>query len=365
MTGPVVRRFAHPDDVDAFTAAWQRGFTEAAGWEAEARFRRRDGEYRWFLVRVTPLRDDAGRILRWYATGTDIDERKRAEEALRESEERYRALIEVSPQMVWMARADGSNIFWNQWWYDYTGLTRAESEEFGWVQALHPEHRDRQVDLWRQALASGVEWNNEALLRRADGQYRWHFGRGLPIRDADGRIVRWMGIGIDIHDRREAEERVRQDERELRTIVDFLPELLVVGDAQGGLEYANRAALEFTGRTLEETVARPRRLVRDRRSGRPGHRAGDHPRARGRDRGEVEFRLRRARWRVSVDLRPQRAVARCRRSSHRLVLDGHRHRRSQAGRAADAQRTSRCARRSTRRRCSRRSSARRLRCARC
>ena len=149
VTGPVIRRFAHPDDVDAFTAAWQRGFTEAAAWEAEARFRRRDGEYRWFLVRVTPLRNDAGQIVRWYATGTDIDERKRAEEALRESEERYRALIEVSPQMVWMARADGSNIFWNQWWYDYTGLTRAESEEFGWVQALHPEHRDRHVDLWR------------------------------------------------------------------------------------------------------------------------------------------------------------------------------------------------------------------------
>jgi len=257
LTVPVIRRFAHPDDVDAFTAAWQRGFTEAAAWEAEARFRRRNGEYRWFLVRLTPLRDDAGQIVRWYATGTDIDDRKRAEEALRESEERYRALIEVSPQMVWMARADGSNIFWNQWWYDYTGLTRAESEEFGWVQALHPEHRDRHVDLWLQALASGVEWNNEAPLRRADGQYRWHFGRGLPIRDADGRIVRWMGIGIDIHDRREAEERVRQDERELRTIVDFLPELLVVGDSNGLVGYANRAALEFTGRTLEETVAHP------------------------------------------------------------------------------------------------------------
>ena len=89
VTGPVIRHFAHPDDVDAFTAAWQRGFTEAAAWEAEARFRRRDGEYRWFLVRVTPLRDDAGRIVRWYATGTDIEDRKRAEEKTWQQERSY------------------------------------------------------------------------------------------------------------------------------------------------------------------------------------------------------------------------------------------------------------------------------------
>src|SRR5438132_13442311 len=120
-------------------------------------------------------------------TGMDMTDRQCAEQALRESEQRYRALIEVSPQMVWVTRTDGSNIFWNQRWYDYTGLTRAESEGVGWVQGVHPEHRDRTVAWWRQAVASGGEWKSEAPLRRADGQYRWHFGRGLPIRAADGR----------------------------------------------------------------------------------------------------------------------------------------------------------------------------------
>src|SRR6184192_3586851 len=112
----------------------------------------------------------------------DIHDRREAEQALRESEQRYRALIEVSPQMVWVARTDGSNIFWNQRWYD------------------------------------------EAPLRRADGQYRWHFGRGLPVRDADGRIVRWMGIGIDIHDRREAEEALRESEQSYRRSEAYLAE---------------------------------------------------------------------------------------------------------------------------------------------
>src|SRR6185369_15514957 len=151
-----------------------------------------DGQYRWHFGRGLPIRDAEGRIVRWMGICVDIHDRREAEEALRESEELYRALIEVSPQMVWMARADGSNIFWNQWWYDYTGLARAESGDFGdfvWMQAVHPQHRERLVALWQQALASGGEWTNEALLRRADGQYRWHLGRGLPIRDADGQIV--------------------------------------------------------------------------------------------------------------------------------------------------------------------------------
>jgi PAS domain S-box-containing protein len=160
----------------------------------------------------------------------DVTERKRAEEALRESEQRYRALIEVSPQIVWMSRADGYNIYFNQWWYDYSGLTREESEGFGWVQALHPEHRDRAVDLWRQSLATGNESIIEAPVRRADGQYRWHLSRGVPVRDADGRIVRWMGIGIDINDRREAEEALRESEQRYRNIFEKVGVAIVEED---------------------------------------------------------------------------------------------------------------------------------------
>ena len=219
-----VRERTHPEDRAKNVEEIETAIRERTGVAGERRLVLPDGTIRHLQIVVSPVFDAAGRPIEVIGTAMDVTERKCAEEALRESEERYRALIEVSPQMVWLARADGSNIFWNQWWYDYTGLTRAESEEFGWVQALHPEHRDRWVDSWRQALASGGEWNTEAPLRRADGQYRWHLGRGLPIRDADGRIVRWMGIGVDIHDRREAEEALRESEQRYRRSEAYLAE---------------------------------------------------------------------------------------------------------------------------------------------
>jgi len=215
-----VRERTHPEDRAKNVEEIETAIRERTGVAGERRLVLPDGTIRHLQIVVSPVFDAASRPIEVIGTAMDVTERKYAEEALRESEERYRALIEVSPQMVWLARADGSNIFWNQWWYDYTGLTRAESEEFDWVQAVHPEHRDRLVDSWRQALASGGEWNTEAPLRRADGQYRWHLGRGLPIRDADGRIVRWTGIGIDINDRREAEEALRESEERYRNIFE-------------------------------------------------------------------------------------------------------------------------------------------------
>src|SRR6266478_5029473 len=208
-----VRERIHPEDRANYVEEVETVIRERSSVAGERRLVLPDGTIRHVQTVVSPVFDAGGHPIEVIGTALDVTERKRVEEALRESEERYRALIDVSPQMVWLGRADGSNIFWNQRWYDYTGLTPAESEGFDWMQAVHPEHRDQCVEFFRQALAAGVEWSNEAPVRRAaDGQYRWHFGRGLPIRDADGRIVRWMGICVDIHDRREAEEARRRSE---------------------------------------------------------------------------------------------------------------------------------------------------------
>jgi PAS domain S-box-containing protein len=140
-----------------------------------------------------------------------LAEQVRQREALRASEERYRSLIEVSPQIVWIGRDDGGSTFCNQQWFDLTGLTAEESLGSGWAKAIHPAHRDRVHTLWVDAVARAGSFEAEIPFRRAaDGQYRWHLAKAVPIQAADGRSAHWLGVATDIHDRKEAQERERR-----------------------------------------------------------------------------------------------------------------------------------------------------------
>ncbi len=243
--------FIHPDDLEAMLRAWRAALATGDPFLHEARVRRADGAFRWMLHHKIATRDEHGNIAKWYGSSIDIEDRKRSEETLRESEERYRALLEVSPQMVWTTPADGWTIFANQWWYEYTGLTHPETEGF---EPIHPEHRRRMWKSWRQTVASGSEWVEEAPLRRAaDGQYRWHLLRSRPMRDADGRIVRWIGIAIDIQDRREAEEALRESEEHYRALIEVSPQIVWTMSADGLNMHTNRWWYEYTGLTRPET----------------------------------------------------------------------------------------------------------------
>jgi formate hydrogenlyase transcriptional activator len=258
ITGLVIQRFAHPDDVDTFIRTWQRGLSGTAAWETEARFRRRDGEYRWFLTRSTPLFDDAGRIVRWYATGTDIDDRKKAEDKVREQERELREMLDLVPHHIVVTAPDRTRLYANHVMLDYYGLTIDDlrSPDFRGM-VVHSGDRQAFAASLERGFAGTDPWETEARFRGSDGDYRSFLVRGTPLRDDRGRTVRWYITGTDIDDRKKAEEKIRQDERELRTIVDSLPQLLVVADAQSGVMYANRAALEFTGLSLEEAVVHP------------------------------------------------------------------------------------------------------------
>jgi formate hydrogenlyase transcriptional activator len=388
--------FVHLDDREYFLAKRNKSLLTEAPHEFEARLLRHDGIFRWFLFRRNPLKDERGHILRWYGTGTDIDDRKRAEEALRTSEaylgeaqrlshtgsfgwrsdngeivwsdETYRifeydrsvkptidsvvqrvhpedragfeevinralagatdfehayrlllpdgqvkhvhalahvlqdafgnrefvgavtditerraaeikvaertaelrrserelrGVIDTIPAIVWSTLPDGSNTYVNKRFVEYSGSSAEQTAGSGWQALIHPDDRERHAGKWMEAVATGKPLENEVRSRRSDGQYRWQLDRGVPLRDEDGNIVKWYGVTTDIEDRKRAEDKIREQETELRQMLDLAPQHVAVYGPNRERLYANRVLLDYVGFSLEEwRQSRPGDYVR-------------------------------------------------------------------------------------------------------
>jgi PAS domain S-box-containing protein len=148
-------------------------------------------------------------------TFSDITARKRAEAALRAREQEFRSLAEAMPQIVWVTRPDGGNIYFNRQWVDYTGLTLEESYGNGWNKPFHPEDKQRAWDAWQRATQHHTTYSLECRLRRADGTYRWWLMRGVPYCNDQDEILKWFGTCTDIDDMRRAADEIRQLNQEL------------------------------------------------------------------------------------------------------------------------------------------------------
>ena len=175
----------------------------------------------------------------------EIAEREQADAALRRSEDRLRLVIDTIPQQIWSGPPDGSLDFCNAQWRSDTGLTLEELQGDGWQRMLHPDDRERVLKAWRESVATGTPYEQEERHRRADGQYRWFLARGVPLRDSQGRIVRWYGTNTDIEDRKEAERR-------LRLVIDTLPALVWSKLPDGSADFLNQRFREYTGLSVEE-----------------------------------------------------------------------------------------------------------------
>src|ERR1700688_3659370 len=202
----------HPDDVPRVGAAFTYSITTGTPYDIEHRCRRADGVYRWFQVRALPLRDTADRITGWYVLLTDIDDRKRAEDAIRASKRDLSSIINTIPMLAWSARPDGFCDFLNQRWLDFTGLYAEQARGSGGGSTIHPGDAKGLLDSWQMALVPGQLADVEARMRRFDGEYRWFLLRASPLRDESGKIVRWYGTNTDIDDRKRAEEELQRSE---------------------------------------------------------------------------------------------------------------------------------------------------------
>ena len=166
-----------------------------------------------------------------------------------------RLIVDRIPAFTWSAHADGFVEFVNQRWREYAGLSPEESQGWGWQVAIHPEDLPSLMERWRELLRSGEPGDIEARMRRHDGVFRWFLIRFEPFRDETGKIAMWYGVSTDIETLKQTEEKLREDERELRRITDAIPQTIVVLDPSGAPIYANQATIDYTGLTAEDVTS--------------------------------------------------------------------------------------------------------------
>ncbi len=263
----------HPGDLDRVKAYWQSIISIGKPGEIEARLRRFDGIYRWFLLRANPMHDESGAIVKWYGTNTDIDDRKRGEEALRESEQSFRLILDGIAGLVAIMTATGEIEAVNRQTLEYFGRTTEQLKGWSTGNEVHPDDLPGVYAAWMQSVETVSVYDVDHRLRRADGVYRWFHARGLPLCDAEGRVIRWYVLLTDIHDRKQAEEALRQAQSDLARInrVTTMGELAAslgheVNQPIGGLLINANVCLRKLGSdnpNLDEARAAVTRIQRD------------------------------------------------------------------------------------------------------
>src|SRR5260221_295742 len=242
----------HPDDLKGLVDYWRSVLAAREPGEIEGRLRRFDGVYRWFLFRATPSFDNEGVVVKWFGTNTDIEDRKRAEDALRARELNLRQIVDTIPGFVCTLSAAGEVELLNRQTLEYFGKTTEELKNWATSDAVHPDDLPRVIDAWRCSVETGQPYVVELRQRGADGVYRWFQSRALPARDTEGSITGWYMLLTDIDDRKRAEEALQSNEQSLRLIFDSIPGFISTHSAAGEIEVINRQTLEYFGKTAEE-----------------------------------------------------------------------------------------------------------------
>jgi PAS domain S-box-containing protein len=269
----------HPDDRTKLVEEWQLCLASGTRVDTEARIRRFDGSYHWFLIRGNPLRDESGNILKWYGTCIDIDDRKRAEEKLRAAEFSSRQTVDSIPGHVTRTSAAGEVEFANRQFLAYFGNNFEDIKNWATSGIVHHEDLPRAIEISNNSFSGGDPYELEARIRRFDGAYRWFRVRGCPLRDAEGRILHWYVLSTDIDDQKKAEEALNRARSELAhvTRVTTLNALTAsiaheVNQPLSGIVSNAGATLRFLSGdapNLEEVREAIRDIVRD------GKRAGE------------------------------------------------------------------------------------------
>ena len=211
-----------PQELPRVLDKWQASITSGQPFDMVFPLKGADGKFRQFLTRVLPVRNEEGVIYQWFGTNTDITEQKNTEEALKESEERFRTMAEGTEILIAVGDESGDATYFNKAWMDLTGRAMEDLLEFGWVDLVHPEDKERFVNIFLRAFEKKISFSGEFRVLNKDGQYRWLLAKGPPRFKPDGTFTGYISSCVDITEIRLAEEALKASEQLLRNIADGL-----------------------------------------------------------------------------------------------------------------------------------------------
>lgn len=202
-------KYAHPNDREKAIQLIAKSIKEKSIFELEHRIINENGSTGWIFSRVVPILDDQGTIIEWFGAASDITSEKELHEVIRESEEKFRQLADLVPQIIWTGNPDGFIDYYNRRWYEYTGFDESEYGDSSWVPRLHPDDVPFVTQTWYKSVENGTPYQLEFRLKNAyTGEYRWFLSKAVPIRDKEGTITKWFGTCTDIHEQKSITEKL-------------------------------------------------------------------------------------------------------------------------------------------------------------
>ncbi|MBC8173585.1 MAG: PAS domain-containing protein [Chitinophagales bacterium] len=247
FTAQAWEKVIHPDDIQMVYKIFEDAYINQKSYSFECRFiNAATGEYEWVMFKGVP-RMEQKKVSGFIGTGLNINQEKIQMEALRESSEKFETLLEAIPQMTWTNLPDGDVNFYNQKWYNYTGLDYEQTKGWGWKTVVHPEDLPGTVKDFTEALQTGKIFVTENRYKRSDGSYRWHLNRALPVKNEKDEIVLWVGTATDIHDLKQIENALKESEGRFRMLAETLPQLVWVTDEKGNADFTSGRWKEYTG----------------------------------------------------------------------------------------------------------------------
>ncbi|MFZ1687073.1 MAG: PAS domain S-box protein [Flavobacteriales bacterium] len=217
MSGEQIRLNAkdlhHPDHHERVSTSLRARAEKGEQWEETFPLKGKDGKFHWFLATARPVRDPSGNVVRWFGTLTDITTEREAGELLRESEERFRLLADSMAQLAWIGDAEGKPIWYNKQWENYSGIDMLNGTPEQRRMVMHPDHMQRVNESHMRGVSAGVVWEETFPLLGKDGQFRWFLSRSVPVRAANGELIRWFGTNTDITEQKKAEEELESSSR--------------------------------------------------------------------------------------------------------------------------------------------------------